>query len=45
MELDQKVRYALVAFALTSAILAGLGIHTGQLGMHLKALEIGGGMD
>ena len=45
MEIDQKVRYALVAFAFASAVLAAVGIHTGHLGLHLKALEVGGGMD
>jgi len=45
MELDQKVRYALVAFTLASVILAGIGLHTGHLGFHLRALEGGGNAD
>jgi len=45
MEIDQKVRYALIAFALASAVLAGLGLHTGHLGLHLRALEGGGNAD
>lgn len=42
MELDQKIRYAIVAFALASLVLAGVGLHSA---MHLKVLEIGGGAD
>jgi hypothetical protein len=42
MELDQKVKYALLAFAIGSFVLAGLGLH---LGAHLKALEDAGAWD
>jgi len=42
MEFDQKVRYAVLAFAIASLALAGLGIHAG---LHLRVLEIGGGAD
>lgn len=42
MELDQKVKYAMLAFAVASAILAGLGLHAG---IHAKALDFGGGAD
>jgi hypothetical protein len=42
MELDQKVRYALLAFAAMSVALAGLGFHAG---IHIKALEFAGGWD
>jgi hypothetical protein len=42
MELDQKVRYSLMAFTAASVVLAGLGLHTG---VHLSALEGGGVAD
>ncbi len=42
MELDQKVRYALLALAVASVVLAGLGLHAGA---HLRVLEGGGGAD
>jgi len=42
MELDQKIRYALLGFAALSIVLAGLGLHAG---IHTKALEVGGRAD
>ncbi len=39
MELDLKIRYALVALMIGSAILTGLGLHAGA---HLRVFEIGG---
>ena len=43
MELDQKVRYAMIAFAAVSVVLAGLGLHAAA--GHLKALEMSGVSD
>jgi hypothetical protein len=46
MELSQKISYALAAFALASAILAGMGLHFGaHFGTHIGVFEIGGGTD
>jgi hypothetical protein len=42
MELDQKLRYAMLAFTVASMVLAGLGLHAG---MHLRALDGGGRAD
>ncbi len=42
MELDQKIRYALLAFSAASLILAAHGMHAG---LHLRALEGGGRAD
>jgi hypothetical protein len=42
MELDQKVRYALLALSIGSAILAGLALHAG---VHMSVLEQGGRAD
>ncbi|HUI01504.1 MAG TPA: hypothetical protein VLX56_07730 [Nitrososphaerales archaeon] len=42
MTLDQKVRYALMALAVASLLLAGLGLH---MGGHLRVLEGGGNAD
>ena len=42
MELEQKVRYAFLAFAAASLVLAGLGVHAA---LHLKVLEGGPGAD
>jgi hypothetical protein len=42
MELDQKIRYGMIALAATSVVLAGLGMHAG---LHVKALEFSGGGD
>lgn len=42
MELDSKVRYAALALAAASLVLAGLGLHAGA---HLRALELGAGWD
>jgi len=42
MELDQKLRYAALAFAAATFVLAGLGVHSL---MHLRVLEGGPGAD
>ena len=42
MDLDQKIRYVLMAFAAASVVLAGLGLHAG---LHLRALDDGGVID
>lgn len=39
MEIEQRIKYAFAAFAIASAILAGLGFHSGA---HLNVFEIGG---
>ena len=46
MELDLKIRYAMLALTAVSLVLAGIGVHGAMHGAaHLKALEIGGGAD
>ncbi len=42
MELDQKVRYALVVFGAFSLFMTAHGVHAG---VHLKAFEGGGNAD
>ena len=42
MELDRKVRYAMLALAVASAVLAGLGLHAG---VHYGVMEKGGVVD
>ena len=42
MELDQKIRYALLAFTVASLVLAGLGLHAGA---HFRVLDRGGRAD
>jgi hypothetical protein len=42
MELEQRVKYALAAFAVASIVLAALGFHAAA---HVKALEFAGGGD
>lgn len=42
MELDQKIRYAVLAFVVASAVLAGVGMHAG---VHTGALDGGGVAD
>lgn len=42
MELDQKIRYAMIALAAASLFLAGLGIHASA---HVRTLDLGGGAD
>jgi hypothetical protein len=46
MELDQKIRYAAVAFAVASIAFAALGLHLGShFATHLRVLERGGASD
>jgi hypothetical protein len=46
MELDQKIRFALLAFTAVSIALSGFGLHVGvHVGVHLKALDPGGIVD
>jgi hypothetical protein len=40
MNFDQKIKYALLAFTITTAILAGMGLHAGV--HHIGILEKGG---
>ena len=42
MTTDQKVRYALLALAIASAVLAAHGLH---MGGHLRVLDDGGNAD
>jgi len=42
MELDQKIRYAILALAVAGFVLAALGIHSG---LHVRASDFGGGPD
>lgn len=42
MELEQKIRYAMLAFAAATAVLAGLGLGPA---MHMRALDGGGVAD
>jgi len=42
MELDQKVRYAMLAVTAASMVLAGLGLHAG---VHFGILDTGGVVD
>lgn len=42
MELDQKIRYAMIVIGATAVVLSGLGLHAG---VHLKALEDAGVWD
>jgi hypothetical protein len=42
MELDQKIRYAMLAVAGLSLVLSGLGLH---LGVHIKLMDTGGIVD
>jgi len=42
MELDRKIRYAVLAVGVASLVLAGLGLH---LGAHFAPLEKGGVVD
>lgn len=42
MELDQKIRYGMIALAAASAAVAALGLHAG---VHLRVLEGGPGAD